>query len=72
MSPAARFHEKKKGLKKMCVCFCARLFAWLYGFAWPLGHAPSRALAITSAISFPIEVYNIIMLVCQNMKRGGK
>jgi len=54
----------------MSVYICARLFAWLYGFAWPLGHAPSRALAISSAISFPFEVYSIIMLVCQNMKRG--
>ena len=54
----------------MSVYICARLFAWLYGFAWPLGHEPSRALAISSAISFPFEVYSIIMLVCQNMKRG--
>lgn len=56
----------------MSVYICVRLFAWLYGFAWPLGRVSSRALAIASAISFPFEVYSIIMLVCQNKKRGGK
>lgn len=61
----------------MIVYICARLFAWLYGFAWPLGHAPNgdnigAGLAMLSAMTFPFEIYSIIMLVCLNMKRGGK
>jgi len=51
----------------MILYLTARLFAWLYGFDWPLGKAPNgdninAMLAMLSVLSFPFEVFCVVMI----------
>ena len=64
----------------MILYLTARLFAWLYGFDWPLGKAPNgdninAMLAMLSILSFPFEVFCAVMIVKDfigGMKRKAK
>lgn len=51
----------------MIVYITARLFAWLYGYGWPLTHqmeggTVNAVLASLSCFTFPFEVYCAVML----------
>ena len=51
----------------MIIYITARLFAWLYGYEWPLtqstnGGTTNGFLALWSCITFPLEVLCAVML----------
>ena len=62
----------------MTIYLCARLFAWLYGYEWPLmqttgdGGSVNSLLAFLSAFTFPFEIFVIVMLSIGARKGGGK
>lgn len=64
----------------MTVYILARLVAWLYGFAWPLGRLPngdsaSHLLAVFSFITLPLEIVGLYFFVCDIIRKernGGE
>ncbi len=61
----------------MIIYITARLFAWLYGYDWPLtqpveGGTLNGFLAFWSCFSFPFEVFCAVMLwrIWRNDKNG--